>query len=119
VGVDEIGIVPLYVVLATIGSKTDLSAAAQSPRFILFGVVVLAIHGALMLMLGRVYRVPLFLLSTASQANVGGPISAPIVAEVYQPGYGTIGVIMASSETSSALTWVFSDAGSAICWKKL
>jgi uncharacterized membrane protein len=36
----------------------------------------------------------LFLLSTASQANIGGAISAPVVAEAYQVGTGHFGVVM-------------------------
>lgn len=93
-GSTKIGSFLLYVVLATIGSKTDLSAARQAPVFLMFGAVVLIVHGIMMILGGRFFKIPLFLLSTSSQANVGGPISAPIVAEIYQPGTAQIGVIM-------------------------
>jgi uncharacterized membrane protein len=35
------------------------------------------------------------LAAAASQANVGGVASAPIVAEVYQPGSAAVGLLMA------------------------
>ncbi|HLD69443.1 MAG TPA: DUF819 family protein, partial [Candidatus Omnitrophota bacterium] len=36
-----------------------------------------------------------FLAAVASQANVGGVASAPIVAEIYHPGLSAIGLLMA------------------------
>jgi uncharacterized membrane protein len=94
-GASIVGRWALYVVLASIGAKTRLAAAAAAPVYIAFGAVVLVLHGVLTLALGRLFRLPLFLLSTASQANVGGAVSAPIVAEAYRPGTASIGVLMA------------------------
>jgi len=85
----------LYFVLAAIGAKTTLRAAIDAPIFLLFGAGVLLIHGALSILLGRIFKVPLFLIAVASQANVGGAVSAPIVAGVYRPGVAHIGVLMA------------------------
>ncbi len=85
----------LYLVLLTIGAKTNLRAASGAPIFMLFGSGVLIIHGVLLLYVGRLMKLPLFLLATSSQANVGGAISAPIVASVYRPGVAHIGVLMA------------------------
>ncbi len=91
----RLGMTLLYFVLASIGAKATLHAALDAPIFLLFGVVGLLIHGMLTLILGKVFKIPLFLLSTASQAAVGGPISAPIVAGVYRPGIAHVGVLMA------------------------
>lgn len=94
-GASSYGQLALYFVLITIGAKTNLSAAREAPLYILFGIGVLTIHGVLLLYLGRLLKMPLFLLATASQANVGGAISAPIVAGVYRPGMAHFGVLMA------------------------
>ncbi len=89
------GMYVLYLVLASIGAKTTLHAALDAPVFLLFGVGVLLIHGTLTLFIGRIFKIPLYLLSVASQAAVGGPVSAPIVAGVYRPGIAHMGVLMA------------------------
>lgn len=85
----------LCVVLVSIGAKTTLGAALQAPIFVGFGAVMLILHGILMVVAGKIFRLPLFFLSTASQAAVGGPVSAPIVAGVYRPNQAHIGVLMA------------------------
>ena len=93
-GALKLGKTFLYTVLASIGARTTLSAAIHAPSYLLFGISILIIHGVLLLALGRFFKLPLFLLATSSQANIGGPISAPIVAGVYQPGSAQFGVIM-------------------------
>jgi serine/threonine protein kinase len=61
----------------------------------MYGALTLLIHGGLSLLAGKIFKIPLFLLSTSSQANIGGAVSAPIVAEAYRPGTAHIGVLMA------------------------
>jgi uncharacterized membrane protein len=85
----------LCIVLVSIGAKTTLGAAMQAPVYVAFGAVMLILHGVLMLVGAKLFRTPLFFLSTASQAAVGGPVSAPIVAGVYRPNQAHIGVLMA------------------------
>ncbi|OVE78449.1 hypothetical protein BVX98_00370 [bacterium F11] len=94
-GASKIGTFVLYMVLATIGAKTQLGAAKGAGIVLLFGAVALIVHGSALMVLGRFFKLPMFLLATASQANVGGPVSAPIVAGVYKPGAAHIGVLMA------------------------
>lgn len=98
-GASIVGRWALYVVLATIGAKTRLESAAAAPAFLMYGVFVLVTHGCLMLAVGRILRLPLFLLATASQANVGGAVSAPIVAEAYRPRTASVAVLMAVGGT--------------------
>ena len=40
-------------------------------------------------------KIPMFLIATASQANIGGPVTAPIVASVYQKSLAPVGLLMA------------------------
>ena len=85
----------LYLLLAAIGGSADLRSVTQAPLLLVVGVVWLAIHGAVLLLVGRLCSIPVFFLATASQANVGGPASAPIVASVYQPALAGVGLLLA------------------------
>ncbi len=112
-GSQKIGTLLLYLVLITIGAKTSLNAALQSPMFLVYGALTLFIHGIFSLIAGKVFKIPLFLLSTSSQANIGGAVSAPIVAEAYRPGTAHIGVLMAV--TGAVLGTYLGVAGGYLC----
>jgi uncharacterized membrane protein len=56
---------------------------------------MVGVHGLFMIVFGRLFRLPMFYLATASQACIGGPVSTPIVAGVYQPALIHVGVILA------------------------
>lgn len=95
-GASGVGSFLLYLVLVTIGAKTDLVGTARNTGlFFVFGALILGVHGFVCLLCGRILKIPLFLLTTASQANVGGVISAPLVANLYRPGTAHLGVLMA------------------------
>lgn len=94
-GASSVGTYALYAVLVSIAAKTRIESISAAPLYLALGAVILVLHGLLLLILGRWFRLPLFLLSTASQANVGGMASAPIVAAAYRPGAAAIGVLMA------------------------
>jgi uncharacterized membrane protein len=85
----------LYFVLASIGARTSLTSLADAPLMIVVGVVWVLIHGALILAAGRLFRAPMALLAAASQANMGGTASAPVVAEIYHPGLAPVGLLLA------------------------
>jgi len=95
VGGSAVGNYALYALLATIGAQADLAKVAEFPAYMLAGVLWLAIHVAVMLVVARLLRAPLFLLATASMANVGGPASAPIVATTYHRTLAPVGLVMA------------------------
>ncbi|MBE0541032.1 MAG: DUF819 family protein [Verrucomicrobia bacterium] len=94
-GASKIGYALLYLVLARIGAKGDLNAIREFPAYLLMGVVWMLTHGGLLLLAAKGLRVPVFFAATASQANVGGPVSAPVVAAAYQPGLAVVGLLMA------------------------
>lgn len=85
----------LFLLLTSIGARVDISAIAKAPLFLAAGIVWILIHALILLAAGRVFKIPLFFLATASQANIGGPASAPIVAAVYQPQLASVGLLMA------------------------
>jgi len=93
-GSTKLGSFLLYVVLATIGSKTDSECSRAVTSIYPLGVVVSAIHGALMLNAGPGLSRP-FVSSFHSQPSQRRrPISAPSWRRFYQPGTAQIGVIM-------------------------
>jgi uncharacterized membrane protein len=94
-GASAVGYAMLYFVLAAIGSTTDLADMAGAPVLVLAGLVWVLIHGGFILLAGRLLRVPMALIAPASQANIGGVASAPVVAEVYQDGLAPVGLLLA------------------------
>jgi uncharacterized membrane protein len=85
----------LYVVLASAGASARLEALWSTPAWLAFGAIVVAVHGATLAAAGRWLRLPLALLATASQANIGGVVSAPLVAAVYQRALVPVGLVLA------------------------
>lgn len=85
----------LYFVLTSIGAKASLTNIGSTFVLILAGIVIVVIHAAVMIGVARLIRAPMFLVAAASQANVGGVASASIVAEIYQPGFASVGLLLA------------------------
>lgn len=94
-GSTRIGYYLLYFVLTTIGVKASIAHLGASAILIAAGVVIILVHAAVLLIAARLLKAPMTLVATASQANVGGVASAPVVAEIYQPGLASIGLLMA------------------------
>jgi len=94
-GSTKIGYYLLYFVLTTIGAKASIAHLQASGVLIIAGVVIVLVHAAFLLIAARVLKAPAMLVAAASQANIGGVASAPVVAEIYQPGLGSIGLLMA------------------------
>jgi len=94
-GANKIGKWILYFVLTSIGARASLSNAAQAGILIGAGVVVIVIHISILLLTARLIKAPLFLVATASLANIAGLVSAPMIAEVYQPGLASVGLLLA------------------------
>jgi len=93
-GASHVGNLFLFLLLATIGAKADLRAISEAPLFLLVGVVWITIHATILFTVGRLLKAPMFLIATSSQANIGGVVSAPIVASVYQKGMAPVGLLM-------------------------
>ena len=94
-GASHLGYAALYLLLAGIGAKADLRAVLAAPTYLAAGAVWIAIHAAVLLAAGRLVRAPLFFVATGSMANVGGAVSAPVVAGVYHRAMAPVGLLMA------------------------
>ena len=94
-GASKIGSVFIYVLVASIGMKMDLMLIFDNLGHIAIGVVWMAIHAGLLILVAKLIKAPYFFLAVGSQANVGGAASAPIVASAFHPSLATVGVLLA------------------------
>ncbi|WP_266366845.1 DUF819 family protein [Tellurirhabdus rosea] len=94
-GASRIATVFLYLMIATIGLKMDILAIADHPGLILVGLIWMLFHVLLMIGFSRLIRAPYFFLAVGSQACIGGPATAPIVAAAFHPVLAPVGVLMA------------------------
>ena len=94
-GASKFGSVFIYILVATIGMKMDLTMIFDNTGLIAIGVVWMTIHALLLIGVAKLIRAPYFFLAVGSQANVGGAASAPIVASAFHPSLATVGVLLA------------------------
>jgi uncharacterized membrane protein len=94
-GSNVIGFAMLYFVLASIGAKTNLSHIRAVPILLAAGATWIVIHAIFLLIAARLLRAPLALAAAASQACVGGPASAPVVAGIYRSELAPVGLLLA------------------------
>ncbi|MFT7072213.1 MAG: putative membrane protein [Patiriisocius sp.] len=94
-GASKYGSVFIYILVATIGMKMDLTLIFDNWQLIIIGVVWMTIHAGLLILVAKLIKAPYFFLAVGSQANVGGAASAPIVAAAFHPSLATVGVLLA------------------------
>ncbi len=94
-GASKLGSVFIYMLVATIGMKMDLTMIFENPGLIAIGFVWMTIHAILLIVVAKLIKAPYFFLAVGSQANVGGAASAPVVAAAFHPSLATVGVLLA------------------------
>ncbi len=109
VGASKLGSVFIYILVATIGMKMDLTKIFENPGLILIGVIWMLIHAITLIAVAKLIRAPYFFLSVGSQANVGGAASAPVIAAEFHPSLASVGVLLA------VLGYAVGTAGALFC----
>ena len=94
-GSPEVSNVLLYMLIGLIASNANFLELTQAPAYILAGFVILAIHGILMAIIGKVFKLDLFTCGIASLSNIGGVASSPVLAAAYSQSLVPIAVLMA------------------------
>lgn len=94
-GASKIGSIFIYILVASIGMKMDLSAVLDNPGLILVGIIWMIIHFIIIFLVAKIIRAPYFFIAVGSQANVGGAASAPVVASAFHPSLASVGVLLA------------------------
>ena len=95
VGASRLGSVFLYVLIATIGMQMNIMAIFDNPGLLMVGLVWISIHAIILIIVAKLTRTPFFFLAVGSQANIGGPASAPVVASAFHPALAPVGVLLA------------------------
>jgi uncharacterized membrane protein len=94
-GASKLGIVFLFVLVAAIGMNMDIKAIFENPGLFIVAALWLAIHITLLLVVGKVIKSPYFFIAVGSMSNIGGAVSAPIVASAFNPALASVGVLLA------------------------
>ncbi|WP_428262427.1 DUF819 domain-containing protein [Haliangium sp.] len=94
-GASAVGAVFLYLLVTTIGASADFAGVIEARALVLVGALWMAFHAAIMLIIRRLLRAPIFFAAVGSQANVGGAASAPVVAAAFHPSLAPVGVLLA------------------------
>ncbi len=94
-GASAVGSVFIYILVATIGLKMDITTIFDDPVVFLIGAVWISVHAVLLLTVAWFLKAPVFLMAVGSQANVGGAASAPVVAAAFHPALAPVGVLLA------------------------
>ena len=94
-GTEEVSNIILYIVVAMIASRADISAMGNAPVWLAAGFLILLIHIAVMVILAKLIRLDIFTCGVASLANIGGTATAPVLAGAYSNALVPIGILMA------------------------
>jgi len=94
-GASKMGSVFIYILVATIGMKMDIRQIVENPMLILVGLIWMAIHVIILVIVAKMIRAPYFFLAVGSKANIGGAASAPVVAAAFHPSLAPVGVLLA------------------------
>lgn len=94
-GTTELSNVMLYSVVALLASRASFLELTDAPIWIIAGFMILAIHGIILVILAKIFKLDMFTCGVASLANIGGSASAPILAGAYSGALVPVGVLMA------------------------
>lgn len=94
-GSAEIGSLFLYFLVACIGMNMNLTSLFNNPSLFAIGLGWILIHILVLLVIARLFRAPYFFVAVGSQANIGGPASAPVVAAAFNKHLAPVGVLLA------------------------
>lgn len=92
---DMLAMVMLNLIIALIASRASFGELLEAPIYILAGGIILLIHGLIMVIAAKLFKLDLFTCGLASLANIGGVASAPILAASYSKALIPVGVLMA------------------------
>ncbi len=94
-GTQELSNVMLYCVVALLASRASFLELSDAPLWIAAGFMILIIHGVLLVIFAKIFKLDMFTCGVASLANIGGSASAPILAGAYSGSLVPVGVLMA------------------------
>ena len=94
-GASRLGTIFIYILVATIGMKMNIGDIFKNLELFYIGIIWMAVHVILLLIVAKLIKAPSFFVAVGSQANVGGAASAPVVATAFSPSLAAVGALMA------------------------
>ncbi len=94
-GASKIGTIFIYILVATIGMKMDVTKIFDHIGLFAVGGIWMLIHVILLIAVAMLIKAPFFFLAVGSKANIGGAASAPVVAAAFHPSLAPVGVLLA------------------------
>lgn len=94
-GASDTGSIFLYILVACIGTNMNLFALFDRPVLLLLGFAWISIHIITLIAVARIIKAPFFFVAVGSQASIGGPVSAPVVAAAFNKYLAPVGVLLA------------------------
>ncbi|MDB5192109.1 MAG: hypothetical protein JWQ96_1672 [Segetibacter sp.] len=94
-GASDMGSVFLYFLVACIGMNMNIKALLDNPTLFFVGALWITVHVIVLLIVAKIIKAPYFFVAVGSQANIGGPASAPIVAAAFNKYLAPVGVLLA------------------------
>lgn len=85
----------IYIMIMLMGLNFDVSALGAAPYYICIGFIWFSIHIIILLIFTVFFRLPIMYLAVASQCNIGGAASAPVIASAFHPRLASAAVLMA------------------------
>ncbi|MBN1825692.1 MAG: DUF819 family protein [Candidatus Eisenbacteria bacterium] len=94
-GSQPIAMAMVYLFVAGMGARAELSGLSRAPWFVAGAFIWIFIHGGFVLLGARLFRVDVHTAAIASAANIGGIASAPIVAAYHRKSLIPVSILMA------------------------
>ncbi|MFK4003466.1 DUF819 domain-containing protein [Qipengyuania sp. NPDC077563] len=95
VGASKFGVLFIFLLVAIIGTRMDVTKIMDAPAFMAIGAIWMLFHILLLLVVAKIIKAPFFFVAVGSKANVGGAASAPVVAAAFHPALAPVGVLLA------------------------
>ena len=95
IGASKFGTVFIFLLVAIIGTRMDITKLGEAPAFMAIGAIWMLFHVVLLLVVAKIIKAPFFFVAVGSKANVGGAASAPVVAAAFHPALAPVGVLLA------------------------
>ena len=94
VGATKIGNFFFFFIFSAIGLKMDIFRLGGQWEFVVICVIWLLIHFLFLMIAARLLRASFFFVAVGSQANIGGPATASMVAGAFNPHLASMGVLL-------------------------
>jgi uncharacterized membrane protein len=95
IGASKWGTVFIYLLVTTIGMQMNIKSVMSNLSLLLVGLLWMIVHIIVIVVIARLIKAPFFFVAVSSQACIGGPVSAPVVASAFDPALAPLGVILA------------------------